>query len=133
MTDPTDITPAPDRGLGALLRETYAGRDDAAFVARLEAAFAAATAAPRSLWDQLGAWARPGLAAAAVALLAAGGYLGWQAAATGGLAPAGGDVAAVPEAANGGLVLLDAQGSEVLRSPVAPEPGVLLASLLETP
>lgn len=129
MTDPTDITPAPDRRLGALLRETYAGRDDAAFVARLEQAFAAARL---SLWDQLGAWARPGLAAAAVALLAVGGYWGWQFA-DGGAAPAGGTVAAVQDTADGSLGLMGTSGGEVLGSPDAPEPAILLASILETP
>ena len=58
-----------DEALGALLRETLSGADDAAFAARVRAALPAAQA---GAWDLLGRWSRPGLVAAAVVALAAG-------------------------------------------------------------
>jgi hypothetical protein len=73
--DPFDSR--PDAALGQLLREHLGADDDAAFAARVRAALAAAPApaARRSSWDVLAAWARPGLAAAAVLVLALGWWL----------------------------------------------------------
>ncbi len=58
-----------DAELGALLRSHFEGDQHAAFVARVRAGV---TAGPL---DILGAWMRPGIAAAAVIALAAGWYL----------------------------------------------------------
>lgn len=66
--------PRPDPELGHLLREHLSGSDAAGFGARLRAAVAAAQ--PASPWDVLSAWAMPGLAAAALVLLALGALLG---------------------------------------------------------
>ena len=62
--------PRPDPELGHLLREHLSGSDAAGFGARLRAAVAAAQ--PVSPWDVLSGWAMPGLAAAAVLLVALG-------------------------------------------------------------
>ena len=59
----------PDPELGAALRRALDAGDEAAFVARVQAALA--TARPRT-WDILEQWARRGLVAAALAGLAAG-------------------------------------------------------------
>lgn len=62
-----------DAELGALLRSHFEGDQHAAFVARVRAGLRAdLTAGP---FDVLGAWMRPGIAAAAVIALAAGWYL----------------------------------------------------------
>ncbi len=62
-----------DAELGALLRTHLEGDHHAAFVARVRAGLRAdLTAGP---FDVLGAWMRPGIAAAAVIALTAGWYL----------------------------------------------------------
>jgi hypothetical protein len=76
--DPFD--PRPDAELGQLLRAHLAADDDAAFAARVRAALATVPGPRRSTrrpssWDVLAAWARPGLAAAAVLVLALGWWL----------------------------------------------------------
>ena len=62
----------PDPELGAALRDALTLPDDAGFVRRVVAAAGAAPA----WWDVLGAWVRPGLAAALVLSAAAGFWLG---------------------------------------------------------
>lgn len=64
----------PDPLVGAALREALSGGDEAAFVARVLAA--AERPLVRTPVDVLAAWARPGIAAAAIAALAAGFALG---------------------------------------------------------
>ena len=66
----------PDPELGHLLREHLSGTDAEAFGARLR--HAVASARPASPWDVLAAWATPGLAAAALVLLALGVAIGRQ-------------------------------------------------------
>src|SRR5690348_9169064 len=62
-----------DDELGAILRGHLEGEQHAAFVARVRAALRAdLTAGP---FDILGAWMRPGIAAAAIVAVAAGWYL----------------------------------------------------------
>jgi hypothetical protein len=63
-----------DPVVGAALRQALATTDDAAFVARVLAA--ASRPQARSPVDVLAGWARPGIAAAAVAALAAGFLVG---------------------------------------------------------
>ena len=62
----------PDPELAAALREVLSAPDDEGFIARLMAAVGAAPA----WWEVLGAWLRPGLAAALVLSAAAGFWLG---------------------------------------------------------
>jgi hypothetical protein len=62
----------PDPELGAALREALSLPDDEGFARRV---MAAAGAAP-VFWEVLGAWIRPGLAAALVLSAAAGFWLG---------------------------------------------------------
>jgi hypothetical protein len=62
----------PDPELGEALREVLTAPDDAAFARRVVAALGTAPA----WWDVLGAWVRPGLAAALVLTAAAGFWLG---------------------------------------------------------
>jgi len=64
-----DFDHRPDSLLGEALREALATTDEAAFVQRVLARMPQQTDA-ESWWEVLGAWARPGLAAAAAALLA---------------------------------------------------------------
>ena len=71
-----ELTPfghRPDPMLGAALRAALDPGDQTAFVARVVAGFDAARAPS---WQILAAWARHGLAAAAVVLLVAGLLLG---------------------------------------------------------
>jgi 2-keto-3-deoxy-galactonokinase len=72
MTEHFDHT--PDAELGAALRSalaSYAERDQAAFVARVMARYDEALEhATSPTWDVLASWLRPGIAAAAAALLA---------------------------------------------------------------
>lgn len=73
--DPFDSRPDP--ALGHLLREHLAAADDGAFAARMRALVAGTR---QSSWDVLSAWAAPGLAVAAMLLLALGLVLGRAAA-----------------------------------------------------
>jgi hypothetical protein len=59
----------PDEEMGAALREVLSLPDDAGFVQRVLAAVGTAP----TWWDVLGAWVRPGIAAALM-LSAAGGF-----------------------------------------------------------
>ena len=71
-----ELTPfdhRPDPALGAALRAALEPGDQAAFVTRVMAGLDAARAPS---WEILAAWARRGLAAAAVAALVAGFLLG---------------------------------------------------------
>ncbi len=61
----------PDPVLGAALRRLLEPGDPAAFVARVVARYDAARA-EGPLWDVLAGWSRPGIAAAVLAVLAAG-------------------------------------------------------------
>ncbi|UCF19488.1 MAG: hypothetical protein JSU87_16450, partial [Gemmatimonadota bacterium] len=64
----------PDERLGKLLRAVLSGGDDAAFVQEVLARVAGeeiTTPIAVQPWEVLGRWARPGLAAAAVGLVAA--------------------------------------------------------------
>ncbi|KPJ90882.1 MAG: hypothetical protein AMS18_09835 [Gemmatimonas sp. SG8_17] len=63
----------PDRELGKALRTVLSGQDEAAFVKRVMARVAElheGASIGLAWWEVLGAWARPGLAAAALGLLA---------------------------------------------------------------
>ncbi len=62
-----------DAELGALLRAHLDAGDHAAFARRVRSALAAGTAA--GPFDVLGAWLRPGIAAAAIIAIAAGWYI----------------------------------------------------------
>ena len=62
-----------DAELGALLRAHLDAGDDAAFARRVRSALAAEAAA--GPFEVLGAWLRPGIAAAAIIALAAGWYI----------------------------------------------------------
>jgi len=64
----------PDEFLGKALREALSSPDDVAFTRRVMAAIPEATGS-ESWWEVLGDWARPGVAAALVALAAAGAWL----------------------------------------------------------
>ncbi|MBI4420868.1 MAG: hypothetical protein HY560_08595 [Gemmatimonadetes bacterium] len=64
----------PDPVLGEALRELLTGPDDAAFARRVLAQMPTSLAA-ESWWDVLDQWARPGLAAAVLLLLATGIWL----------------------------------------------------------
>jgi hypothetical protein len=64
----------PDPIVGAALRDALSAPGDAAFVARVMAA--AAQPLARSPVDVLAGWARPGIAAAALAAMAAGYIVG---------------------------------------------------------
>jgi hypothetical protein len=76
----TPFNHRPDPDLGAALRRALEPADQAAFVARVLAAaarpLAGAAGGARSPVDVLAGWARPGIAAAAVAALVAGYALG---------------------------------------------------------
>ena len=63
-----------DEALGAELRSYLASSDDARFAARMRDL--AAGAARETAWDVLTRWAMPGLAAAALLLVAVGAWLG---------------------------------------------------------
>lgn len=63
---------APDRELGSALRAALSAADDDAFVRNVMASLDQ----PLTSWDVLGAWARPGLAAAVVLTAMAGFWLG---------------------------------------------------------
>ncbi len=67
--DTTPFDHRPDPVLGSALREALAADNDAAFVARV---LAQAGRPAEAHWDVLAAWARAGIAAAAVAALIAG-------------------------------------------------------------
>ncbi len=73
MTDSHDFPAGRDAALGALLRAHLEGADDAAFAARMREA--AVAAAAEGEWRRVGRWALPGLAAAALLLLALAGAL----------------------------------------------------------
>ena len=63
-----------DHELGRALKSVLSGRDDAAFASRVVARAAELQGRPSmgvEWWEVLSAWARPGLAAATVALAAA--------------------------------------------------------------
>ena len=75
MTEHLSFDAGPDPELGAALRAALDAGNDAAFVARVEAAL---TAAP-ARWEVLGgAWSRPALAAAIALIALAGLWLGAQ-------------------------------------------------------
>jgi hypothetical protein len=63
-----------DEALGAELRAHFASTDDARFAARLREL--ATSAARETVWDVLGRWALPGLAAAALLIVAVGAWFG---------------------------------------------------------
>jgi hypothetical protein len=63
-----------DDALGAELRAHFASPDDARFAARLREL--ATAAARETAWDVLTRWAVPGLAAAALLIIAVGTWLG---------------------------------------------------------
>jgi hypothetical protein len=76
MTPTSPFDHRPDPVLGAALRAALATDDDAAFTRRVVAA-AEADLGSAGLWYQeLSAWARPGLVAALLAVAAAGFWLG---------------------------------------------------------
>lgn len=109
----------PDPELGAALRAALAPGDSAAFAARVLARLAGART---PAWQVLAGWARPGIAAAAVAALVVGLLAGRA------LSRAGSWDEAVAAAA-------DADGSlpptALLTAEQPPEPGALFASLVE--
>ncbi len=67
----------PDPVLGETLREALTAPDDAAFVRRVMAQVPQ-TIVYESWWEVLGEWARPGIAAAVVAIAAATVWLSGQ-------------------------------------------------------
>ena len=74
QTSPFDHRPDPV--LGAALRAALATDDDAAFARRVVAAAEADLGSAGLWWQELTAWARPGLVAALLAVAAAGFWLG---------------------------------------------------------
>jgi hypothetical protein len=73
MTQPNPFDHAPDPVLGRLLREHLEAENTPAFVAQVQAA--ARMAQPESFLEVLAEWTRPGLAAAAILILAVGMWL----------------------------------------------------------
>lgn len=73
QTSPFDHRPDPE--LGAVLRDALTAEDDARFARRVVAAAEGvwATGSPGGMWwEELVQWTRPGLAAAALAVLVGG-------------------------------------------------------------
>ena len=118
-TQPFDHRPDPE--LGAALRAALAPRDDhTAFVARVMAQYERAQdRAPIPTLDVLASWFRPGIAAAAAALIA--GFLFGRAVLT--PAPASTDAAMAPVEGTGLAALVTAQDP--------PDASVVFASLVE--
>ncbi len=118
-TQPFDHRPDPE--LGAALRAAFEPRDDhAAFVARVMAQYERAqTLPPIPTLDVLASWFRPGIAAAAAALIA--GFLFGRAVLT--PAPASIDAAMAPVEGTGLAALVTAQDP--------PDASVVFASLVE--
>lgn len=104
-----------DDALGAELRAHLASPDDARFAARLRELATAATR--ETAWDVLARWAVPGLAAAALLIIAAGAWLG---------AGAGFDQPATAGQATPAAALVELAGDYSARGG-----GVVLASLAE--
>lgn len=74
MTSPSPFDHRPDRELGEALRRALDAGDEAGFVGRVVAAAESVLAGRSALetwWGVLSAWARPGLAAALLLLVAA--------------------------------------------------------------
>ena len=78
MTDEQMFDHRPDAELGAALRQALEPRagTEAAFVAGVMARYEAAQASGAPTWDALAAWARPWVAAAAVAAALSGFLVG---------------------------------------------------------
>jgi hypothetical protein len=74
MKQPSAFDHRPDPELGDRLREALTPGGEPEFVRRVLARLPARM--QETGWDILGAWARPGLVAAAVLLFLAGGWLG---------------------------------------------------------
>jgi hypothetical protein len=118
MTESDPLALRPDPALGHLLREGLAGTTpDAALAARVRGALASH---PRdSSWDVLSAWMRPGLAAAALAGLAAA------------LAALFGAGAGEPEPATLLEETLAAGGPAVVTAEAPPTADEMLATLID--
>ena len=71
--EPTPFDHRPDPVLGSALRRALSPGDQAAFVARVMAALEDARTAH---WDVLASWARAGIAAAALAVILGGLFVG---------------------------------------------------------
>ena len=83
----------PDRELGRALRTLLSSRDDAAFTERVLAVTPWPQVGATDWWEELSAWARPGLAAA-VLLAAMAGF--WMGRSTGGATQLGLEEALLP-------------------------------------
>jgi len=73
VTQPSPFDHRQDRELGEALRSALSGKNEAAFVESVvarAASFQASAAERGDWWEVLGAWARPGIAAAAIGLAA---------------------------------------------------------------
>src|SRR6267378_3023761 len=130
MNDSQMFDHRPDPELGAALRAALEPRQESAFVARVMAGYdEALRRATVPTWDVLASWFRPGVAAAAAALLA--GFLIGRtvlfAGASGGAAPVSMD-AAIASAAVGG----PGRGvAALVTAPSPPDPSIVFTSLVE--
>ena len=104
-----------DDALGAELRAHFASPDDARFAARMRDL--ATRAARETAWDVLGRWAVPGLAAAALLIVADGAWVGLG---------EGPDQTATAEPTTPAAALVELAGDYT-----APGGAVVLASLAE--
>jgi len=104
-----------DDALGAELKAHFASPDDASFAARLREL--ATEAARETAWDVLTRWAAPGLAAAALLIIAVGAWLG---------AGTGSDQSAAAGQTTPAAALVELAGDYT-----APGGAVVLASLAE--
>ncbi|MFQ6046139.1 MAG: hypothetical protein ACE5PT_07260 [Gemmatimonadales bacterium] len=125
MTGPSPFDHRPDPALGRALRAVLSGGHDVEFTSRVMAASRELFAQPsRGGWAEvLAAWARPGLAAAALLLTAT---VIWLGVATGGTNGNGAPLGDPLSATNAQLAV-----PALLASPVTPDVDVVLAVALE--
>lgn len=126
MTDERLFDHRPDPELGAALRHALGPGDEAAFVARVMAGYdATLTEVAVPMWEVLAGWARPAIAAAALAAALGGIVLGraLRAPAPPPDAPATLEAAMAPTSGPGLTALVTAAGP--------PDASVVFASLVE--
>lgn len=124
MTDERLFDHRPDPELGAALRRALEPGDQAAFVARVLVGYdVALTEATIPMWEVLAGWARPGIAAAALAAALGGIVLGRALRTPAPDAPATLEAAMAPTSGPGLAALVTAAGP--------PDASVVFASLVE--